>query len=109
MLASAPLMRERLAKEARYQWRDAPGYSFEFKHMQKVWMQPKTRRGAPDLERVSLRIRRCGVMQSLRDAHAPRNLDEAVGHAFHTVCFNLERGSEKWERSFRKDNFSTRH
>ena len=54
MLASAPLMRERLAKEARYHWRDAPGYSFEFKHMQKVWMQPKTRRGAPDLERVSL-------------------------------------------------------
>jgi hypothetical protein len=35
MLASAPLMRERLAKEARYQRRDAPGYSFEFKQMQK--------------------------------------------------------------------------
>ena len=29
-------MRERLAKEARYQRRDAPGYSFEFKQMQKA-------------------------------------------------------------------------
>lgn len=79
-------MRERLAKEARYQRRDAPGYSFEFKQMQKAWMQPKTRRGAPDLERVSLPYleMRCDAKPA-RWAR-PRNLDEAVGHAFDTVA-----------------------
>ena len=46
-------------------------------------------------------------MQSLRDGHCPRNLDEAVGHAFDTVAL-IWSVARKWERVYSEKTIAPR-